>query len=320
MAAIPPPAGPQGTLYELVVTRTYRYLRIGIVALMLLLACSLVIEIVKSGNLLDSISIYYYTPVHSVFVAALCGVGVALVVYRGYSDLEDVVLNAAGFLIFVVALVPTKPLANDLQNATGVLSVAHSTVLANLGALLIVTFLSMITTLFLMTRTVPTDQLSQSDRKSRRRALAAFGVLAVGYVTVVVVFFWGHGFLFANGHWTAAVSFFVAIAIVVAFNAVRLARSPGQALSWRGLGNRYTLIFVAMVADAVVIFALGKHWYHVLPHWVFWLEASLIFLFAVFWVAQTVEHWGDPIVVASGSQQGPSTDGAPLPDSATIAQ
>lgn len=312
------------TLYEFVLIRTYRYLRIGIVGLVLFLASSLLIEIVKSGNLLDSISLYYYTPVHSVFVASLCGVGVALIVYRGYSDTEDVILNAAGFLVFVVALVPTKQSAKDLLNATSVLPVAHSTVLANLGALLIVTLASMITTLCLMIRHRPSGELSESNRTDRRRALAAFGVLAVGYVVVVAIFFWGHSFLFVRGHWTAAVCFFAAIVIAVGINAVRLARHnyPGQARSWLRLLNRYGVIFVAMVADAVAFFVFGEYGLNILPHWIFWLEASLILLFALFWIAQTVEHWGDSLIaessIANGPPQGPSagSGSAPSPDSA----
>lgn len=90
------------------VLRTYRYLRLGMVVLVILLGAAVTIESAQSGNLQDSISAYYYTPAHSVFVASLCAVGACLVIYRGRTDLGDVILNGAGFLAFVVAFVPTS--------------------------------------------------------------------------------------------------------------------------------------------------------------------------------------------------------------------
>ena len=141
--------------HERVLVRTYRYLRIGMVGLVLLLAVSLLIDRVQSGTILGSISAYYYTPVHSIFVASLCATGAILVVYRGYSDTEDVILNAAGFLAFVVALVPIQLSNQDLEKARTVIVVTQSTVLANLGALLILTAASMAVTLWLLLRHDP---------------------------------------------------------------------------------------------------------------------------------------------------------------------
>ena len=42
-----------------------------------------------------------------------------------------------------------------------------------------------------------------------------------------------------------------------------------------------------MIAAAVVMFPLGSSWVHM----VLVLEATEIALFAVFWLAQTKEHW-----------------------------
>ena len=61
---------------------SYRYLRLAMVILVVTLAVSLVIEISRASCWQGSISAYYYTPVHSVFVGALVAIGVALVALR----------------------------------------------------------------------------------------------------------------------------------------------------------------------------------------------------------------------------------------------
>lgn len=68
------------------------------------------------GALLDreplrgSMSAYYYSPhLRDVFVGGLIAIGLALVLYRGFSRAEDWALNVAGALAAGVALVPTTP-------------------------------------------------------------------------------------------------------------------------------------------------------------------------------------------------------------------
>lgn len=60
-----------------------------------------------------SISGFYYTPARDVFVGIVVAVGVALIGYRGYSVGENWLLNLAGVLAIVVALVPTRPPGAD---------------------------------------------------------------------------------------------------------------------------------------------------------------------------------------------------------------
>ena len=58
---------------------------------------------------LGSISEYYWSPARDVFVGALVGTGITLICYRGYGPLENRLLNVAGTLLVIVALVPTDP-------------------------------------------------------------------------------------------------------------------------------------------------------------------------------------------------------------------
>lgn len=57
----------------------------------------------------ESMSGYYYTHMRNVFVGALCALGVFLVAYDGYDDIERWVTNIAGTGALGVAFFPTKP-------------------------------------------------------------------------------------------------------------------------------------------------------------------------------------------------------------------
>src|SRR5438552_17398424 len=77
--------------------KTWRYLRLAMIALVVGLGVSLAFERgkVHPGCFKTSISAYYYTPAHSWFVAALIGIAVCLVCLRGSTGTEDVLLNLA---------------------------------------------------------------------------------------------------------------------------------------------------------------------------------------------------------------------------------
>jgi hypothetical protein len=87
--------------------KTYRYLRIGMVGAVVLLATSILLERSKVDCWQTSVSAYYYTPVRAIFVGCLMAVGLALIVYKGRYPGEDPFLNFAGMLAPVVAIAPT---------------------------------------------------------------------------------------------------------------------------------------------------------------------------------------------------------------------
>jgi hypothetical protein len=87
---------------------TYLSLRVGIALIGVTLPVMLWLGGSTAGSsLLGSMSAYYYTGMRNVFVGALCAVGVALVLYKGFSREEDLALSLAGVLAICVALFPT---------------------------------------------------------------------------------------------------------------------------------------------------------------------------------------------------------------------
>ncbi len=268
------------------VLSTYRYLRVAMVLLVLLLTASVVLQIFtpEPDCWQRSVSAYYYTPARAVFVACLCAIGACLVVYRGNTDAEDVALNASGLLAFVVAFVPTQ--VDDTCPASNVPSPAEldAAVTNNVWSLLVAGAALTAVSWFLRARTAP-------DERGGSLSLWPLVASTVGVVVLPFVVVRWHDAVRDHGHDVAAIALFAGIVVVVGMNALGLAaQSDGGTSVARRAANRYTLVGVAMVATFVGVFV--AHW--AVPgflQWLFWLEALLIAEFAVYWVLQTVELW-----------------------------
>ena len=68
-------------------------------------------------SLPGSMSGYYYTHMRNVFVGALCALGVFLVAYAGYDEVDRWITNIAGLCAIGVAFCPTKPAVSHLSAA-----------------------------------------------------------------------------------------------------------------------------------------------------------------------------------------------------------
>ena len=87
---------------------TYRALRWGVVILGLALPWILWLggRLLAGEHLQASMSDYYHTVMRDEFVGVLFAVGALLVLYRGYTRLENVALNLGGLFLAGVALFP----------------------------------------------------------------------------------------------------------------------------------------------------------------------------------------------------------------------
>jgi len=85
--------------------KTWRYLRLAIVTLVLGLAAAVIWEwhLAPHECLQQSISAYFYTPARGMFTGALIGIGVCLICIRGTTNAEDTALNLAGIFAPLVA-------------------------------------------------------------------------------------------------------------------------------------------------------------------------------------------------------------------------
>ncbi|WP_427892594.1 hypothetical protein ACQHIV_06795 [Kribbella sp. GL6] len=264
--------------------KTYRYLRMAMVAMIVMLAAALVIEWSKTSPhcLQTSISAYYYTPVRAIFVGGLITIGVCMVVLKGNTETEDILLNVAGILAPGVALVPT-PGQGACHSVPVVLGDASANVANNMLALFVVGVPCLLLTAYFIVR----------DRIREPGAWTPAYVLGLG--VAVLVFGGGLGWFLVDrsgfighAHYAAAIVMFLCIIAVVVVNAQQLRRKRGVP---RSRVDRYSAIAVAMVVVPLLMVAWAKlfGWAHA----VLGVEAALIVLFAAFWIIQTAELWSE---------------------------
>jgi hypothetical protein len=87
--------------------KSYRYLRIAMVGVLLALAAAVFYQSSQQDSFLASVSAYYYTSAQAVFVGALIGLGVSMIALQGMNDAENTFLNLGGMFAIVIAIVPT---------------------------------------------------------------------------------------------------------------------------------------------------------------------------------------------------------------------
>jgi hypothetical protein len=277
------------TSYQFDLLRTYRFLRLAMVLLVLLLLISVVSYIWSTDHMLQSISASYYTPVKAVFVAGLCAIGTCLIVYQGSTDLEDVLLNGSGFFAFIVAFVPTRP--EETCVASAIAPDVREAINNNVSALFLVAVLAFAAVMGIQFFATPA-----AERELSKDVGVAIGLSVLAFLGLAAFYLFNRGAFMCHGHNTAAILLFIGIVAVVFVNARGLAKEqahqdgrPWQDHRW----NRYFWGFVLMAASIIVIAVTGP-WLGWLDHWVFWLEAALIGQFATFWLTQTIDLWREP--------------------------
>ena len=256
--------------------KSYRYLRLAIVVVVLSLIVSVLIERSKTSCWQVSISAYYYTPVHAMFVGALVTIGASLIAVKGSTEWEDMLLNVSGILAPVVAFVPTSRPAQMCTSSelgafdteayidNNVLALAIGGAVAVGVALLIAKLQNKV-------------ELGKIDVPSRVGLLLSAALTVAGLV-------WYYGFrasFLVHAHSGAAITMFVIVGVVIAINA-RHARK-GYAGSMPALAGFMAAAFVGVVVANFVV----DEW----RHSVLWLEILELVPFAVFWAAQTLELW-----------------------------
>jgi hypothetical protein len=269
----------------LAAVKTYRYLRIALTALVVLLFASIAIEWWAADRcVLPSISASYFTPVQAVFIGVLVTMGASLLALKGNTDGEDVLMNLAGMLAPGVAFIPTVASGACGSNAAGD-GIADA--VANNMPALFVTGLVVGVTVLLIVRRENRAGLPITPQGRRGLALSAL-VLGSG----VVWFFADRDSFIARGHDAAAIPMFLAIIAVVWLNArdVRRGMQQGSLSQDR---TRYVAMYrvVAVSMLAALATTVGLSLLTGSTSLVFWVEVVLLVLFAIFWVIQTVELW-----------------------------
>jgi hypothetical protein len=270
---------------------SYRYLRIAIVVVLLALLCSVALERAHSkGCFEESISAYYYTPVHSIFVGALVALGVCLIAIRGSTDPEDVLLNIAGVLAPIVAFVPTAqpthPCTNNLYARGNTLAYINNNLVA-FGIALVLAFVIAVATVF----------RADKDRRNIHKVSkhTVWGLALSGALLALGIgwYFLSRSSFLDHAHGGGAAVLFLLVGVVVFINGL----SSPNAKYRRG----YMMVALAMALSFVTVLIVGfldPHW----RHQILWLELLELSLLLVYWTLQTAELW-DPGVPTGDARQ-----------------
>lgn len=274
---------------------TYRYLRVAIVAVVLVLFVSLTMQIMADHGRLGSgeewwhasISAYFYSPVQSVFVGTLVGIGACLIAIKGRRGAEEVLLNFAGMFAFAVALVPTpldaamctgEPYCLDVPERVG----------NNVGAVLLVGGLVMV--LATWPRRHDLTRPAGWDLWLTWLTWAATGVWLLA---------WPGSFL-AVAHYAAAVLLFACLVAVAWINgsdhevtAQTLERLRGMSAAAYRVWYRWIAVVMAvvLVVGLATMVVLDRYLPELFPQTLFVVEALMMLVFMLFWMLQTIQFW-----------------------------
>lgn len=257
--------------------KSYRYLRLAIAVVVLSLLAAVFIERAQAPCWQVSLSAYYFTPAHAMFVGALVTIGVCLIAIRAGPDWEDMLLNVAGILAPIVAFVPTTPpsgrCASSPFGPVDTEAYIDNNVLAlGIGAVVA------IGTALLVAR------LRHKAVRPRFDAATVVGLmLSISLLVAGVVWYrWFRDSFLANAHHGAAIAMFALVGIVIAINAFS-AKNKRYRRIYASLAAAMALAFIGIFAAKL----LADDW----RHGVLLLEIFELVPFALFWLAQTLELW-----------------------------
>jgi len=274
---------------------TYRYLRVAIVAVVLVLFVSLTMQIVADHGRLGSgeewwhasISAYFYSPVQSIFVGTLIAIGTCLIALKGRHGAEEVLLNFAGMFAVAVALVPT-PL--DAAMCTGepyCLDVPER-VLNNVGTLLLVGGVVLV--------------LATWPRRRDLGGRAGWDLWLTWLTwagTGVWLLAWPVSFLLV-AHYAAAVLLFACLVAVAWINGSddlvttqSLGRLRGMSAAAYRVWYRWIAVVMAavLVVGLVTMVVLDRYLPELFPQTLFVVETAMMLIFMLFWTLQTIQFW-----------------------------
>ncbi|MHC2184742.1 hypothetical protein [Rathayibacter agropyri] len=287
--------------------RTYRYVRLSVVAAVLLLGTGIAWQLATVGSP-RSISALYYTPVRSVFTGALFAVAVSLVVLAGRS-IRRFLLLLAGMTAPVIALVPV-PLASDqiqdLLGATcpgGAVACLPPQTIDEVAAVLPAYLVTAAAVLLISV------VLLALDRALDRWALIRTGIAAVLLLTLAVWSALPSFVLLA--HYATAGLFFLLIAVTAGLHAVAVreegASGPGTPRFYSRCYAALSVLIAAVDISLIVLLLTRSGAALLGEQWLLIGEAAALALFGVFWILQTVENWDEPdaTLLASGEPRIP---------------
>ncbi|HLM19149.1 MAG TPA: hypothetical protein VK549_15115 [Acidimicrobiia bacterium] len=285
---------------DLAALKTYRYLRLGMLAVGATLAFAIGQEFAQPSVdcFLGSVSGYYYTPVHSIFIGGLVAIGAMLLVIKGRTVLEDASLSFAGVMAPIVAFLPTSDdvqgvcrpvmLSAGRYEAANGSPVAAASINNNLHALLFTGYVAL--ALLLIAYLIQRKRWNGVGSPPEYTVGTWVGwAIGLGFVIAgTLLLKYGYSWVL-EGHARAACAMFLALAVAALANGIfgLTHEHTRKVFAWI-----YIVVGVLMVVSGIAFIVLHEQDRSLLGgHLVLVIEAIEIGLFMVFWATQTVERW-----------------------------
>jgi hypothetical protein len=259
--------------------RTYNYLRLAMIGVLIMLAVAVLREHAKTVSECwqGSISAYYYTPVHAVFIGTLVTVGVCMIVLKGASTLKDVLLNLGGLLAPVVAFVPT-PNAGRCWSEQVVSRQAAADIANNMVAYFVVGGLALLGSAII-------GLTSKGGAKWGWKQILGLVISVLLWLAGLIWFASSRDSFNRNAHYTAAVLLFAAIIGIVVLSTLGQRHAPVARAQER---KRFTRLYALIAAGMVVSLVVGLVFR---SSAILGVETALLGLFLLYWVLRTAEQW-----------------------------
>ncbi|MEO8263161.1 MAG: hypothetical protein ABI566_11395 [Pseudolysinimonas sp.] len=268
--------------------RTYRYLRIALGGMIIVIFVSVAIVAIGRGELGGSISGYYYTPARSAFVGALIAAAIALLALSGHRA-ERALLDGAGLLAPLIAVVatPIRDVAACGSEATCVPEGNIPGIENGVLTFLIIGTAGWLTVVVLLL----------ARKVELRVAGISLAVAAVILAVVAGLWFFARPVFLSTVHFGAAAIFFLLIGTIAVLHLRGRDDSPDPA-QWMkiiyGVVGIGMAVVVVLAAVAVIIQRLDPDAGLALPvPPVLACEVAALVLFLVFWVVQSIQRWDD---------------------------
>jgi hypothetical protein len=276
--------------------RTYRYLRIALGGMIVVIFVSVAIVAIGRGELGGSISGYYYTPARSAFVGALIAAAVALLALSGHRA-ERALLDGAGLLAPLIAVVATP-----IRDAEACGSDATCVPEGNLPGI----ENGVLTYLVIGTAGWLTVLVLVLARKVSLQVAGISLVVATAVLALVAgLWFLARPVFLSVVHFGAAAIFFLLIGTIAVLHLRGRADSPDPA---RWMKVVYGIVAIGMVVVVILaVVAIIDERIHpdaglLLPvPPVFACEVAALLLFLVFWVVQSIQRWNDEAAQAQAA-------------------
>jgi hypothetical protein len=298
------------------VLKSYRYLRITLVALLVGVAAAVGYQTWRQGfHLLSSVSAYYYTPAQAIFVGCLIGMAACMIALKGTTGPEDLFLNLGGIFAAVVAVVPTSrgqdyeaavracragagPLLTDKASSNldcptvqALADATRANVENNMFALLFLGLLGLVATALFALKAKTLNDRDGIDWRG-------FGAVTALLIAIAFTFWAAREWFVGHAHFIAAVGLFACVVVVTVENIFRhqaeksgtegTPRSVGVLIRPTHTDDGY--IWVARLMLPATAIVAGLWIAHVIT--LFWLEIFVAGYFAAFWTTQTIERLG----------------------------